>query len=118
MPPAPAKVHVSLKSDPTGATVLRDGRALGKTPFEQELSASPARLSYLLKLDGHKDATVELPGEKGGSQTVKLAAIPPPAAAPPPRQASISKRPPSKPPSPPKAASSKPVKDGVVNPFK
>jgi serine/threonine-protein kinase len=100
-PPAPVQIKVALRSEPSGAEVLRGGKVVGKTPFTKELDAGTGKLAYTLRLAGHKDATAELPADKGGEATVKLAAEP-----------AVQE------PARPTGKKTKPVKDGVVNPFK
>ena len=131
-PEPPAKVKISLTSTPAGAAVFLDGKQVGTTPFETELDKADGNLAYILKHDGHEDARLVIPAAEGGTRSITLTALPPPPkpepepepaptpaaveAAPAPSKPAPSKPAPSKPSSPRKTT--KPVKDGVVNPFK
>jgi serine/threonine-protein kinase len=83
-PPAPAKVKLTFKSDPEGATVVRKdtGEALGTTPFSVEVPASPAPIDFLFKKDSFREKVEAFaPAESG---QVAVALVPAPAALPPP----------------------------------
>ena len=56
--PAPAadQVHVTVDSDPSGATVLVDGKPVGATPFEELVPRAAGRRSYKLQKDGFDTA--------------------------------------------------------------
>jgi hypothetical protein len=118
-PAPPPKIRVVLRTEPAGASVFLDGVSLGKTPYETERDAGEGTLTYALILPNHERAQVEIPADKGGTETVKLTpevvkGPPPPAPV-----STESKPTPSKPaPAPSKPKRTKPVKDGVVNPFK
>jgi hypothetical protein len=123
-PPPPAKVHVSLTSEPSGAKVILAGKVVGTTPYELDLDPAEGKLAYGLTLEGHELARVDLPADKGGSQTVKLERTP----APPPPKPEAPVAAATTPPKPAPAATpapasvkkkkTKPVKDGTVNPFR
>jgi tRNA A-37 threonylcarbamoyl transferase component Bud32 len=58
-PPA-RLVRVTLESSPDGATVIGpDGPALGKTPLKLDWPAGEQPVTFVLKLKGYKDKTVE-----------------------------------------------------------
>jgi hypothetical protein len=124
-PVEPAKVTFTVRSEPAGAEVFRDGTRLGTTPYVHDVAPQPGRVEFVLKLDGHMEARAELPGDKGGEATVKLLAEPKPAPPPPPQpvaqpavaQPTPAKPAPAKPAPAPAKKKTKPVKDGVVNPF-
>src|SRR5262249_5708189 len=105
-PPAPTPAHFTIDSDPPGADVYRDGTKIGKTPLATDLPPRAGKAAFVVKLKGYKDATVDLPGDKGGKSSVKLAAL---EEEPPPRQPAIKVG------QPPKKGKS--VKDGTINPF-
>jgi hypothetical protein len=114
-PPPPAPVTFRVDSDPTGADVLRDGKAVGKTPLDTSLPPQSAKVAFVVAMKGYKSSTVELPGDKGGEKKVVLVAEaavskPPEARAPDARPSAI------KPAAAPKKV--KLVGDKVVNPFK
>jgi hypothetical protein len=52
-----------------------DGKLLGKTPFAIELDAGTGKLAYVVRHAGHKEALVEIPADKGGSESVKLVPV-------------------------------------------
>jgi serine/threonine-protein kinase len=107
--PAPAKVHVALASEPPGAEIWKsDGTRIGSTPYAIDLDPQPGKVAYVVKMKGFKDQTVQIPGDKGGSETLKLVAEPKAPQTPPPAPGTGLKTTPKK---------GRPVKDGVVNPF-
>jgi serine/threonine protein kinase len=70
-PPAPAKIRIQLTSRPSDATVLLDGKKLGKTPLDEAVPADPgkhqlrlrrgrvsARLDVTLDADIQQDVTL------------------------------------------------------------
>jgi PEGA domain len=63
-----------IESTPAGADVFRvsDGVHLGKTPFTADLQRGIGEAQFLLKLAGYRDATVSLPVDRDGDQTVVL----------------------------------------------
>ncbi len=122
-PPEPAKIKLQIASEPAGAELFRaDGTRVGKTPFTQELAPQAGKLSYVVRLKGYKDGRVELAGDKSGQTTVKLTQEPKIVTAPPPptpvaaTQAKPTQAKPTQ--AKPTGKKAKPVKDGVVNPFR
>ena len=70
---APSKITIVVKSDPSGAEVLRaDGISLGKTPVTRELDRVDGELPLLVKLAGFKDVPIKLSTLHDGEQLVKL----------------------------------------------
>lgn len=49
---------VSIASDPAGATVMMNGKPLGRTPYQQEI-VRPGPQIFALSLDRHRSTTVE-----------------------------------------------------------
>ncbi|MGC4092804.1 MAG: PEGA domain-containing protein [Polyangiaceae bacterium] len=70
--------QLTVLSEPAGATLSVDGRALGVTPWTGELSPGPHRIALSLKR--HQEATrdIELPKGNAIDVTVQLAAEPAP----------------------------------------
>jgi hypothetical protein len=70
-PPAPARpaeVRFELASQPPGATVFRDGQAVGQTPFALTLpreGEAPVQAELRFALEGYEDATVIAQGLEG-----------------------------------------------------
>ena len=58
-PPAPAPLIVDVRSRPSGATIVVDGRQAGVTPARLDL---PGPTSLVLKKSGHRDAKVRATG--------------------------------------------------------
>src|SRR5262249_48737307 len=109
-PPAPTTAHFQSDSDPPGADVFRDGTKVGKTPLATDLPPHAGKAAFVVKLKGYKDATVDLPGDKGGKSSVKLAVLADEELKEPPKQPAIKVG------QPPKKGG-KSVKDGTINPF-
>ena len=55
-------VHLRIHSTPMGATVIddKDGSILGQTPLEKTFPQGEGSLGLMLRLDGHKDRTVNI----------------------------------------------------------
>jgi serine/threonine-protein kinase len=68
-PPAkPAEVRFEIASQPPGATVFRDGQAVGQTPFALTLpreADGPVQAELRFALDGYEEATVVAQGLEG-----------------------------------------------------
>ncbi|WP_428261531.1 serine/threonine-protein kinase [Haliangium sp.] len=69
---ASATRTVAIESSPTGAQVTRDGKLLGTTPLEVEVSAD-APAVFELSLEGHGPRTVEAPP---GQARVEIVLVP------------------------------------------
>ena len=70
-PPAPVVVEVEVRTEPTGATVEVDGKALGSSPLKIKVSADkPVRARLTLK--GYRDTEVMLAHSDSDGRTVKL----------------------------------------------
>ncbi|HEY3354291.1 MAG TPA: serine/threonine-protein kinase [Polyangia bacterium] len=124
----PAKVKLSVVSQPTGAQVYReaDGVLVGTAPLVYEIPPADGVAVFRLKLAGHRDGRAELRADRDGAVTVPLEAAAKPArpvkAAEPPRPAppppaTVPAKAPEPPPPPPPTKVRKPVRDGVVDPF-
>jgi serine/threonine-protein kinase len=69
---APRAVHLALDTRPHGATVVVAGKALGTTPFAEDVPAgSPGRV-YTLKKAGYEVATATLDTARDASQQIEL----------------------------------------------
>jgi hypothetical protein len=51
---------VVIKSDPSGADVLENGKRIGKTPYETTLPIDAASTPYTLRLAGYDDEVVSI----------------------------------------------------------
>ena len=71
-PPAPATIAVVIKSDPTGADVFKDGKRLGKTPFETTLPQSEKSTTFTVRADRYTDESVTVKHAKDFTATLKL----------------------------------------------
>jgi serine/threonine protein kinase len=67
-----AIITVHLESTPPGASILRDGVEVGKTPFDHQLPEEKGSISYLLRLDGYRDQKVKVAGDQSTSKAVEL----------------------------------------------
>jgi serine/threonine-protein kinase len=56
----PAAVTVTIESEPPGATVLRHGAALGRTPLDVELERGTIPLELVLEREGFRSERIEL----------------------------------------------------------
>jgi eukaryotic-like serine/threonine-protein kinase len=119
---APAQVHLSIDSEPSGADVYRaaDGVRVGKTPLTEELPRAGGQAEYLLKLHGYHEERVVLSTERDLNKIVALEKLAPAK----PAAAASSKPTASKPAAATKPAAAvkkppaaKPVKNGVLDPF-
>jgi hypothetical protein len=110
-PPAPTPAHFQIDSDPPGADVFRDGAKVGKTPLATDLPPHAGKAAFVVKLKGYKEATVDLPADKGGKSSVKLAVVVDEEQ----KEPKEPKQPAIKVGQPPKKGKS--VKDGTINPF-
>ena len=77
-PPSPApasagdQVHVTVDSDPPGATVLVAGKPVGSTPFEELVPRAAGHRSYKLQKDGFDAARVSADTAHDGALRVTL----------------------------------------------
>lgn len=105
-PPAPATVRVTIASQPSNASVARQGAVLGKTPLSFELPRSSEPVDYRVSLPGFTPTQVQVVPDADRSLMVTLARQAP-AASPP--------RPPAR---PARSAEGK-VRNAVpIDPFK
>jgi serine/threonine-protein kinase len=65
-------VFVTINSQPEGATVFLGDKKVGFTPFRAEVPSISGNSSYVLKLAGHKDSVVVVPGDRSSAETVEL----------------------------------------------
>ena len=66
----PLRVRLAVDSRPRGAEVWRAGRAVGHTPFSEEMAPARGEIVYTLKLAGYEDGEARFDG--GGEQTIEL----------------------------------------------
>ena len=71
----PAPAHVTLRSKPRGATVLRDGKKLGQTPLEMLVEPDEEIVRVELRLDNYQPLFAELTA-KDGERVIELARVP------------------------------------------
>ncbi|HET7500142.1 MAG TPA: protein kinase [Kofleriaceae bacterium] len=87
-PPAsePAKVTLTIASDPPGAEVYRMPQSvrIGTTPMTYSADPVSGELVLLVKKRGYRDQTVAMPADHDGAQTVTLVKKPVPGPARPP----------------------------------
>ncbi|MCG8418346.1 MAG: protein kinase [Proteobacteria bacterium] len=75
-PPEPAKIAITIRSNPDGAAVYREvgDVRLGHTPYQHTMPPIAGELILVLRLDGHRDKIVAVPADKNSSILVELAA--------------------------------------------
>jgi hypothetical protein len=73
-PPAPTDVQLSLRSDPPGATVIREdtGESLGITPVELVHPRGPGAFALRLTKTGFAPLRLALPIDANSERTVSL----------------------------------------------
>ncbi|MEZ4368550.1 MAG: protein kinase [Kofleriaceae bacterium] len=71
-PAAPAEVTFIVKSTPSGAEVLEDGRVVGTTPFTATRAAADGRVQFVVRQRGYLDSTASFAGDRGGTDSVRL----------------------------------------------
>jgi serine/threonine-protein kinase len=71
-PPKPTTIAVVIKSDPAGADVLKDGKRVGKTPYETTLPIGEKPTTYTVRADRYVDETVTVKPSKDFTATLKL----------------------------------------------
>jgi hypothetical protein len=106
-------VTISVRSEPSGAVVLRaaDEAWLGQTPISLTLPAAPGEVELVLRLRGYEPERVALRADSDGEIRVALRPLANPS--PPPRTTRAPKPPGAAPqPAPPKN-----VGDGFLDPF-
>jgi serine/threonine protein kinase len=59
-PPQPAIVDVKIASTPAGATLLRDGKSIGTTPYVGTLPQGDGAVTLVVRLAGYKDGKMVL----------------------------------------------------------
>jgi tRNA A-37 threonylcarbamoyl transferase component Bud32 len=79
-PVVPARIRLTFKSDPAGATVVRKdtNEQLGVTPFVAELTAGHTPVDFLFKKDAYRERTESYIPRESGKISVALLANPPP----------------------------------------
>jgi len=70
----PTMVNISLKSEPSGATLLRDGRPIGETPYAFELPRRDEPIEVRLSKPGFPDRTVRVTPNEDLDRTIRLPA--------------------------------------------
>jgi eukaryotic-like serine/threonine-protein kinase len=71
-PPQPAIVDVKIASTPSGATLLRDGKSIGTTPYVGTLPQSDSTVTLVVRLAGHKDGKMVLHPSAPIDTSIKL----------------------------------------------
>jgi len=59
-PPAPARVRVRLVTHPAGATVMLDGKKLGRTPLDETIAADPGKHVMKLRHRGYATQVLDV----------------------------------------------------------
>jgi hypothetical protein len=77
-PPKPTTIKVVIKSEPTGAEVLANGKKVGTTPFTTTLPIDAASTPYTLRHDGYADEVVTIKHAKDYDAITHLAKKPEP----------------------------------------
>jgi hypothetical protein len=98
-------VRLAIESEPSGASIFRDRVLVGATPLVQEAPRGAGQVEFVLKLRGYRDARVRLPLGQDGTVRIALERA----------RAHTQAAPATEKPKPP--AASKPVKNGVIDPF-
>jgi serine/threonine-protein kinase len=71
-PPQPAAVDVKIASTPSGATLLRDGKSIGTTPFVGTLPRGDGSVTLVVRLAGYKDGKMVLHPSAPIDTSIKL----------------------------------------------
>jgi hypothetical protein len=66
------RVVLRVESEPDNATVKRDGKKLGRTPFEVEVARDSGATELVVSKTGYRSATVVLDPETRPSARVTL----------------------------------------------
>ena len=74
----PDEVNLTFASEPSGAIVFADGKALGTTPTTLALPYSEEARAFEFRLDGYRPATSSIALVEDGQLNVQLAPNPPP----------------------------------------
>jgi serine/threonine-protein kinase len=72
-----AQTRIEIDSDPPGAEIYRQpsGLRVGKTPHQGTFEAAAGEHVFLLRKRGYQDATVVIPAQRDGRETVVLEPI-------------------------------------------
>jgi serine/threonine protein kinase len=70
--PVLGPITVRIESQPAGAEVWKHGKQIGRTPMDDQFEGTDAEQKYTLKLDGHADRTVRVPGNRAATEVVEL----------------------------------------------
>lgn len=81
VPASAATIRYMIESYPSGASVARDGKVLGKTPLPMPLPLGE-RLTLSVTLEGHAPASLPVPGSGEAQQTLFADLVPQVAAQP------------------------------------
>jgi hypothetical protein len=78
-PPPTSSVRRRIASRPPGATVYRAGAGApsGTTPFIDDAAPSAGKVTYLVKLPGYRDESVELAADRDDARDLTLVKIKP-----------------------------------------
>ncbi len=71
-PAKPASVKLAIDSEPSGASVLVDGKQVGTTPYADTVDAAGGSRTYTVQKAGYVDATATLPTDRDGTRTLVL----------------------------------------------
>jgi serine/threonine protein kinase len=70
-------VTVRIETKPAGAEVWKQGKMVGRAPFDDSFDGVADDVRYTVKLDGFKDQDVRLPGNQSASKVIELRKCPP-----------------------------------------
>ena len=71
-PPPPPTITLTIRSKPSGATVVFGDQVVGKTPFVDAVASAPGTLTYTLTLHGYRSKPVTVPGDRSAEYTFDL----------------------------------------------
>jgi hypothetical protein len=70
-------VTVRIESKPAGAEVWKQGKLLGRTPFDDSFDGVGSDVRYTVKHDGFREEEVRVPGSQSASKVIELRKCPP-----------------------------------------
>jgi hypothetical protein len=69
---SPPEIQIKLDSKPPGASVWRDGRNLGVTPFTDRMPAGDGTLRYTLTAKGFRDVVIQATQRESFERTTTM----------------------------------------------
>jgi serine/threonine-protein kinase len=71
-PPMPAQVRVKIVTHPPDATVMLDGKKLGRTPFDETIDADPGKHLFRLRHRGYTTHKIDITLDTDITQDIAL----------------------------------------------